>query len=140
MSLDLDDAATAAVDLIGRTGARQLEIGYLHDTPRSEDADWWAAAHYLGARVNVEHHTGPAAALEALAVRLLTGSQCTHCRGLITLTGEGAWFYPGAARPDGTVLALSEVADKPQCHWTRSGPRWIAGCRPSPTSAGGPVR
>jgi hypothetical protein len=134
MSIALDDAATAAIDLIGRTGARQLEIGYLHDTPRSEDADWWAAAKYRGARVNVEHHTGPSPALEALAVRLLTGAQCTHCRGLITLTGDGAWFYPGATRPDGSVLTLGEVAAQPQCHWTRSGTRWNAGCRTAPAN------
>ena len=128
---DLDtEAAIAAADLVGRTGAKTLEVGYLHDTERSEDADWWASAQYRGARIMVEHHTSPTAALEALAARLLTGAKCAHCGGAVTLDGTGAVFYRDAARPDGSVFTEADARSRPLCHWRRVGPKWVEGCTP----------
>lgn len=130
MSDLVTEAATAAADLVGRAGARSLEVGYLHDTPRSEDADWWASANYRGARIMVEHHTGPTAALEALAARLLTGAMCAHCGGAVTLDGTSAVFYRDAARPGGVVFTEEDAKSRPLCHWRRTGRRWVEGCKP----------
>jgi hypothetical protein len=123
-------AAVAACDLIGRTGARYLQIGYLNQAAvNPEDADWWASAQYHGARVTVEHRTGPVAALEALALRLMTGAKCVHCGGLIALDPEGAAFYENAPMSDGTRYSLEEARSRPQCLWTRAdGHRWTPGC------------
>ncbi len=74
-SLD-EDAMMAAFDLVGRAGATSLEVGWLHDGVPVEDAAWYATAKYRGARVTEENHRGPDAAVEALAVRLLTGAMC----------------------------------------------------------------
>lgn len=45
-----DDALLATADLVGRSGATGLEVGYLHDDVPAELASWWATAHYQGAR------------------------------------------------------------------------------------------
>jgi hypothetical protein len=125
---EADERVTAACDLVGRTGARELKVGYLHDDVPAEQADWYAHATYQGARVTVEHHRGPVEALEALAQRLLTGAQCQHCRGLVALSRAGAMFYPGARRPDGSAFEFEEAVARPQCRWRRVGPKWIPGC------------
>jgi hypothetical protein len=104
-SLD-QDAMDAALDLIGRTGAKQMEVGYLHEDVPPEQADWYAHAQYQGARVIAEHHHGPVEALEALARRLLHGGLCTHCHKTITLSGKS----------------------KKYCRWTRRGDKWVRGC------------
>lgn len=127
------DASTAAVELIGRTGAKSLEIGYLHDTPRAEDADWWATVTYRGVKITEEHHVGPSEALEAIAVRLLDGAKCTHCQGMVALRRSGVMFYadPDGARRmvDGSTVTVDEARSRPLCHWQRVGPKWIRGCQ-----------
>ena len=106
---DLDqDAMHAALDLIGRTGAANMEVGYLHEDVPAHLADWYAYAQFRGARVTAEHHSGPVEALEALARRLLAGGLCTHCGKTITLAGR-----PNPASG---------------CRWTRRGDRWVRGC------------
>jgi len=131
MKLD-QDAIIAATDLVGRTGARELNVGYLHDDVPAEEADWWAAANYRDAKVLVEHHRGPVPALEALAEKLLTGAQCQRCGGLVALSDEGARAFPGAPRPDGTVWTEEEIRSAGQCRWRRVGARWEAGCTRAP--------
>lgn len=106
-----EDAFFAALDLIGRAGARQTEFGYLNEEVPVEEADWWAKAQYRGARVMVEHHRGPVEAVEALARRLLSGGMCTHCQRGIALSGESPDF----------------------CRWTRVGRKWERGCRETHT-------
>ena len=96
------DAVVASVDLIGRTGARSLELGFVRDGVPVSEADWWAHAQFRGARVGVEHHAGP---LEALARRLLAGATCRRC---------------------GKPIQLSDTAAG--CRWTRHGDRWQPGC------------
>lgn len=107
---DMDqDALNAALDLVGRTGAREVEIGYLHDDVPVEEAGWYAHAKYRGARITVENHRGPVEATEALARRLLTGGTCTHCQRTITLGG-------------------STTFSQKKCRWTRLAAKWERGC------------
>lgn len=109
MTGDLDqDALDAAYDLVGRTGAAELDVGYLHDDVPTDQADWWATATYQGAKITVEHHAGPVEAVEALARRLLTGAQCARCRQPVRLDGDDRG---------------------PGCRWTRRGDRWEGSCQ-----------
>jgi hypothetical protein len=122
------DVVIACVDLIGRTGAKEFTFGYLHDDVPAEQADWWAAASYQGARIQVEHHKSPDAATQALAQRLLTGAKCTHCHGLIALSDEGAMFYEGAALVDGSKFTREEAETRRQCRYRLVRNRWVRGC------------
>ncbi|HEV7982231.1 MAG TPA: hypothetical protein VGP86_04995, partial [Xanthobacteraceae bacterium] len=56
---DDEDRLIAAAELVGRTGARGLEIGYLHDDVPAEDAAWYAQAQYQGSRIIAENYTNP---------------------------------------------------------------------------------
>jgi hypothetical protein len=122
-----EDAAVAAVDLIGRTGAREVEVGYLHEDVPAEDAGWHAHAKYRGARVGVEGMRGPVEAVEALARRLLTGAKC-RCGALVALSDAGAVAYPGQPLADGTVWDETAIVEAGQCRWTRMGRRWVSAC------------
>ena len=103
------DAIEAGLTLCGRSGAREVEFGYLDDDVPIADARWWAKAQYDGARLQVENLPGPAEAIEALARKILEGGECTHCQETVRLEGE---------------------ADGPGCRWSRLGRRWIRGCEP----------
>lgn len=103
-----EDALVAAVDLVGRSGATEFQIGYLHDGVPVAEAGWWAHARYRGARIVVEDFPDPVAAAEALARQLLTGAYCTHCGGETVLSGDGT----------------SPI----QCRYRRVGKRWVRGC------------
>lgn len=127
--MELTDAAVAAADLVGRTGARHLQVGYVHDDVPSEDAGWFAHAQYRGARITVEAQTGPGEALEALARRILTGAKCVHCGGLVALSRLGAVFYRDAVMADGSRFTETHARAVPQCQWRRVGKRWVAGCQ-----------
>lgn len=123
-----EDAMFAALDLIGRTGAREMQVGYLHDDVPPEKADWWAHAQYRGARIVAEHHAGPVEALESLAERLLTGGKCTQCGKFTTLRDDGGIVFPGARLADGTVVNVDEARSVGFCHWHRVGRTWLKGC------------
>ena len=109
MNID-EDALVAAIDLVGRSGARDVEIGYLHEGVPLDQAGWYATATYKGAKLIADDHKDPVAASEALARRILDGGQCAHCRKPIALGGP----------PDPAV-----------CRWTRRGPRWVRACEPN---------
>lgn len=96
------DRAVAAVDVIGRTGAIECQVGYLDDA----GADWYAHARWNGARISVEHQDNAEDALDALAIRLLLGGTC-RCGRRVKLVGRET---PRA------------------CTWSRVGPRWEPGC------------
>jgi hypothetical protein len=100
------DALHAGLHLIERTGAKQVEIGYLHEDVPAEQAGWYAYAQYHGARVTAQDHQGPVEAVEALARQLLDGGLCAFCGQKIAL-GD----YPGR-----------------RCRWTRHGDEWVRGC------------
>lgn len=103
-----EDAVRALADLAGRAGARDLEIGYLHDDVPVEDAGWYATAYYQGARITAEDHRSPSTAALALAERLLTGATYC-CRQPVTLA-------------DGVA----------GCRWRLMGARWEPGCDAAP--------
>lgn len=125
---DAEERLRAVVDLVGRSGARQLQIGYLHENVPSHEAAWYAHAQYRGARVTEENHRGAVEAMEALAMRLLIGGKCVHCGGLVAMVVQGSVFFPGAQMADGSTFTEAEVRAKPPCRWTRVGPRWKRGC------------
>lgn len=129
MNVNLDeDALMAAADLVGRTGAKSFEIGYLHDDVPAAEAGWYANAQYKGARIT-EEGAGPIEAAEALARRLLAGGKCTRCGGLIALSSSGAFAYPSATLTDGTKWTAEDAKAAKQCRWTRMGRRWEAACQ-----------
>lgn len=99
------DAISAAADLVGRSGAADLEIGYVRDDVPVEDAGWYASATYGGAKLIAEEHRDPVAAVEALARRVLSGAMCRRC---------------------GEPIRLNDA--EPGCRWTRQGKRWEPGC------------
>lgn len=102
------DALDAALQLFGRCGVSEIDIGYLNDDVPITEADWYCIATFRGAKVIAEHHSGPVEACEALARRLMNGGTCTHCR---------------------KVISLSAPRDLPQvCRWTRRGDHWERGC------------
>lgn len=101
-----EDAMIASIDLVHRTGATSCEFGHNGDDD-DPNATWWAQAMYRGARVIVDDHRDPIAALEALARRLLHKARCVGCNRTITLEG---------------------MASKKACRWTRNGREWVPGC------------
>ncbi|GII88245.1 hypothetical protein Ssi03_62350 [Sphaerisporangium siamense] len=131
MNLDEDldeEVVLAALDLVGRTGAKQLQVGFLHEGVPVQEASWYAHAQYHGARITEENHKGPAEALEALARRLLTGAKCVHCGGLVTLPGEAPSAHVAGTLTDGTRWTAEQASAAGQCRWTRIGPRWAREC------------
>lgn len=128
-----DDAITACADLVGRTGATNFEIGYLHDNVPVDQAGWYAHAQYRGARIGVEDKPGPVEAADALCRRLLTGAQCFHCKKLVSLSDHGAVAY-NSHLTDGSFWTVQAAAQAGQCRWRRVGPRWVRGCEPGSSS------
>lgn len=102
-----EDALIAAVDLVGRSGGKKFEVGYLDEDVPSDRARWYASAQYRGARLIAENHRDPVQAAEALARRILDGGMCTHCKKTVFLSG-----------PQG----------RKRCRWTRNGKKWVRGC------------
>jgi hypothetical protein len=145
ISLD-EDAVVAAVDLVGRSGARSCEVGWdCPHTPDEEDGHtcpditWQAHAQYRGARITEQGHRGPVEAAEALARRLLTGATC-RCGRLATMTDAGGVAFD---RPRSVIqqqlrdLGLEMVSAKRAakagfCRWTRNGKRWEPSCDAPP--------
>lgn len=110
-------AIVAAAGLVGRSGGKAFNVGYLDETPRMEDARWWASAEYRGAKVIIDEQQSPALACELLARRILEGGRCAHCRQRVTLkqvrSSFGNFNVAGGTR---------------HCRWFRVGPRWFRGC------------
>lgn len=139
MTAPLDeDVLIAAVDLVGRAGARELEVGYLNDEDDPAFAvdgpAWWAHAAYGGHRITVEGFDRPDAAAEALAVKILTGAKC-RCGRLVALSDDGAVFTTGAMA-DGTRWTPEEAKAAGQCRWRRDGRRWEPSCDAPPLRRG----
>lgn len=126
------DALLACVEMVGRTGAKDFELGWLNDPGESayvkHGAQWWAKAQYLGERIFVEDFDRPDDACQALAERLLYGAKCTHCGGLVALSDEGAFAFESGRLMDGTTWTVDEAAAAGQCRWQRVGPHWKRGC------------
>lgn len=116
-NLDMD-AIIACTDLVGRSGAKDLELGYVHDDVPVDEAGWYATATYRGAKIIVDDQRSQDAACDALARRILDGGHCAHCGQLVTLND-----------------------DLPGCRWRRMGARWERGCEdPKARPTTGPNR
>lgn len=107
------DVVVACADLVRRAGARDFEIGYLHDDVPVEEAGWYAVASYQGARLMVDEHRSPTAAALALAERILSGATC-RCRRPVVLDD-----------------------DRAGCRWRLVGRRWEPGCDAPPLQVQG---
>lgn len=129
-----DEALIASVDLIGRTGGRELEIGHSGDEDSEMHEVTWHAWCTLrqpgaaGSRIIEDGHSDPIAAVEALARRLLTGATCSHCGGLVALSDFGAVISPGSLMADGSTMTAERARSLHQCRWRRRGDRWVRGC------------
>jgi hypothetical protein len=123
-----EDAVKACADLVGRTGAKSFESGYLHDNVPVAEAGWYATAVFKGAKITAEDKASPAEACDALADRLLSGAQCQHCKGLGALSDDGAFAFRSAVLATGQRWDAEDAAKAPQCRWTRTGARWERGC------------
>jgi hypothetical protein len=108
-----EDAVIACVDLVGRCGASDFEIGFMRDDVPVEEAGWYAVAFYRGARIQTDEHRSPSAAAMALSERLLSGAQC-RCRKPVVLSGG-----------------------MPGCRWRLVGPKWEPGCDVPPVRVKG---
>jgi hypothetical protein len=126
----LEAAVVACADLVGRTGARSFEIGYLHDNVPVDEANWWASAIYRGARIQVDGHIHPAAAATALAVKILTGAKC-RCGKLVALSDDGAIAFSKITMADGSRWSAEQAAAAGQCRWRLIGQQWKPSC-PAP--------
>jgi hypothetical protein len=122
-----DEVVIACADLVGRTGARGFEIGYLHDDVPPEEAGWYAHAQLRGARLTVENHRNPTEAAQALAERLLKGAKC-KCGRLVATSTAGAFAFFKSHTVDGKRWDAKDSAKAGQCHWRRVGRRWTPGC------------
>jgi hypothetical protein len=119
------DAVKACADLVGRTGARSFECGYLEDDV--PEPGWYAVAVYKGTKIIAEDKASPAEACDKLAARLLAGAQCQHCKKLVTLDARGA-MARDVTLIDGREWTAEEQAKAGLCHWTRPGDKWVRGC------------
>lgn len=122
-----DRLFVAAVDLVGRTGAREFEIGYLHDDVPIEQAAWYAIAMFRGARIMADGHASPTEAAHALAVRILTGAKC-RCGRLVALSDDGAFAYMSARMSDGSTFTLDDAIAAGLCRWRIIDDRWLPTC------------
>lgn len=128
--LGLDDDGRvrfeAALELIGRAAASKLEIGW-SDDDGPHPGEFYASAHYRGARVTVEHQQDPVEATEALALKLIAGGECVHCGRLVTAGRSDGQVYAIAGHPrlDPEVLNTCTLH---LCIWRRDGEHWLRGC------------
>lgn len=133
--LDLD-AVVATVDLVGRSGATNFEIGWLNDPDdpvyAERGPEWWCKAQYRGKRLNVEGYARPDDAATALAVEILRGGKC-RCGRLVRLHGEDSAFaHHDVEMADGTRWTAQEAAEAGQCEWRRDGQKWQPSCPEPP--------
>lgn len=123
---DQQDRLIAAVDLIGRAGARGYACGYLHDDAPIEEAGWWAHAQYAGRRVVVEDQRDPIEATEKLALKLLNGGRCA-C-GKVASSDPAGIMAHDQTMADGTKWTKKRQAQAGVCTWRRVGQKWLQGC------------
>jgi hypothetical protein len=75
----------ACIDLLGRSGVKQVELAY--DNDDSEHPDWWAGGVWKGARKFTKgKYPYPTPAIEELAHSVVNGGHCPHC-GKTTILG-----------------------------------------------------
>lgn len=108
-----NDVVIACVELFGRCGAKELELGFAREDVPVEEAGWYAQVSYRGARIMVQDHRSPSGAALALAERLLYKAVC-KC---------------------GQPVAIND--DTPGCRWRLMGKHWESGCDAPPMKVDG---
>ena len=88
MTSPLDPRGTAAIDMLGRTGARGIQIRWSDD---EEPTVWLAVATY-GQGNDERHETAaalePVTALLRLCELLIDGAECQHCHRLTSFVPD----------------------------------------------------
>jgi len=127
-----DEALIASVDMIGRTGARQLQFGFANDSAETvAEADWWASAYYRGARIMVQHETDALAAVAGLVRKLLQGAYC-KCGRVVTLYEHWATVGNKEVLHGRGFWSKQEQVNAGSCRWSRRGARWESSCDADP--------
>jgi len=124
---DDENAVVACADLVGRSGARKFEIGYLYDDVPCEQAGWYAHAQYPGARITASDQPSPVHAARELARKILTGARC-RCGRLVSLSDDGAIAFDNTTMADGSKWTLKEAASAGQCQWRLIDKTWTPSC------------
>jgi hypothetical protein len=109
----MSDMVIACTDLARRSGAKEFQLGFVHDDVPVEEAGWYAQVCFQGGRIIAQDHRSPEAAALALATRLLTDAMC-RC---------------------GRPVSLSDGA--PGCRWMLVGQRWKPSCDVPPIKVRG---
>lgn len=130
------DIVLACANLVGRSGGRNFQIGYLHDGVPMAEAGWYVHAQYQGHRMT-EEGPGPAQAAQALCLRILKGAKCL-CGKLVTLNPAGGFAYREVTLADGSRWTAAEAAKVGQCLWRLAGQRFVRGCEQGRRGAGEP--
>lgn len=68
---------TAAIDMVRRTGAKSIRIGFYEDEPPTI---WHVTATYSEDRHEVAAGMAPLTAALRLCAQLVDGARCVHCR------------------------------------------------------------
>lgn len=120
----------ACVNLIGRSGAKEMTFGYLNDDAiKVEEGDWWAEAQYQGARLFVEHFIHPVDAVFALAMRVIRGAKCAHCGRVVTLTPGEYFAYMNSTLLNGEKWDIETTYERGSCLWIYNGQKFEVGCK-----------
>ena len=127
LDADGENAVVACADLVGRSGARKFEIGYLYDDVPSEQAGWYAHAQYPGARITASDQPSPIHAARELAQKILTGAKC-RCGRLVSLSDDGAIAFEDPLMADGSSWTVETAANAGQCRWRLIGKTWTPSC------------
>jgi hypothetical protein len=120
---------TAAMGLLDRIGATDVEVGYDIDDerdatgPEQGQPDWYAKGRVHGDPHVVTGEYGPDDAAERLCRRLVNGSRCSSCARVCSLARVPSLDWE--AKRDAAYWAEREV-----CLWTRreGGLLWERGC------------
>lgn len=113
----------AHADLIGRTGAKAIEVAYVEDDDAEPDSarSWWAAAQHKGTKTHVEGYPDPAGALTGLVLKLIGGGECAACHRRIRPVPAGDPHVTAAKHPRLTRCVWA-IVFAPEGSW------WQAGC------------
>lgn len=69
----------AVVDVLGHTGAREIEIAHQEECGEPEPIMWHVTALYKGTKMWSHHYPYPAQAAEDLMARVMNGGHCKRC-------------------------------------------------------------
>lgn len=94
------------IEMIGRMGAKSLELGWLVDDPGPGIANWYASAEFRSGTLTTTPQMAPHEATRALLDMLRRDARCAWCGRKV------GWAERGKGR----------------CFWRRIDGRWERGC------------